>query len=392
MREYDDTDWEKLESKGANTALACVCAGVAAVLVAVVLLFGVAGLRVESDGGSLVIRLGRSGSATGGVEVVFLTPSPLPVYEEGEELPGREIYVRAAPSVVGVICTGYGGSSVGTGMIVKEDGYIVTNHHVVDGASKVTVRFSDGSELPASIVASDYISDIAVIRVEGTGYPVLTLVSSGNVVTGDRVYAIGNPLGMNLQNTMTDGMISAVNRDITLEDRSRGTITMTVLQTNCAVNPGNSGGPLLNSRAQVIGVVSSKVMSNYSSSVEGLGFAIPTDNALPIINSILEHGYVKGRPMIGITASQNQLTKEQAAILGIPEGVLLDSVERNSDAWRKGVREGDVVTAINGETVKTVSDINRIKNRYLAGDTIELTFFRQGGYTTVEITLMEEAR
>ena len=309
----------------------------------------------------------------------------------GEIMRAEDVYAKAAPGVVGILSLMDRSGATGSGMILREDGYILTNHHVVEDARSVTVILTDGTELDARIIGSDFLSDIAVLKVDRTGLPTVELGSSDAMVTGAKCYAIGNPLGMEFQNTFTDGMISAINRDITLNDPYRGDVSMTVLQTNCAVNPGNSGGPLLNDRGQVIGIVSSKIMGDYfTSTVEGLGFAIPVDTAIPIINSLIEHGRVVGRPRIGIIASPTQLDEQQAADLNLPLGVVIGEVERGFDAYRKGLQIGDIITHVEGEEVRTVAEINQIKNRFRAGDTLTLTVYRQGTVMEFQIILGED--
>lgn len=369
----------------------CLALPLSCLLVCLIVL-SATGISIDrADNGTLRLWLGPESTMRPVVTAVPTAPaavSPLPAsLPPGGELSAEQVYQKVAPSVVGILSSSSYGESSGSGMVLEEDGYILTNHHVVTGADDITVVLPDGEELEAKLIGSDYLTDIAVLKVERTGLPAIELGNSEAMTTGAKCYAIGNPLGMTLQNTFTDGMISAINRDIVLSDDARGEIMMTVLQTNCAVNPGNSGGPLLNRQGQVIGIVSSKIMGDYYTSVEGLGFAIPMDTAVPIINSLIAYGYVKGRPMIGITPSATQLDEQTAAEWGVPLGVAIGDVDSRSDAYRKGIRKGDIVTHVNDEEVSSVLDINRIKNRFKAGDTLKLTVYSKGTIQDIDVVL-----
>jgi serine protease Do len=386
-----------LERRRSGRVLLSCCIALVVSLILGMAAFSILGVHMDrAENGVLRFWIGPAPAV---VITAAPAPSPLAVTETpsaaappaGEGMRAEDIYSKAAPGVVGVLSEMNRSGATGTGMVIREDGYILTNHHVVDEAHTITVVLPDGTELEARLIGSDYLSDIAVLKVSRTGLSIVELGSSDVMVTGAKCYAIGNPLGMELQNTFTDGMISAINRDIVISDPRYGEISMTVLQTNCAVNPGNSGGPLLNDQGQVIGIVSSKIMGDFTSTVEGLGFAIPVDTAIPIINSLIEHGYVKGRPVIGITASATQLDERTAADLNLPLGVVIDDVTRSSDAYRQGIRKGDIITHVNGEEVATVVEINRIKNRFKAGDTITLTIYSQGTIRDVDVLLGDAA-
>ena len=203
---------------------------------------------------------------------------------------------------------------------------------------------------------------------------------------GDTVVAIGDPLGVTLRGTMTDGIISAINRDLTVNDR-----TMTLIQTNAALNNGNSGGPLINCYGQVIGINTMKMSNYYSSaaSVEGIGFAIPIDTAKPIIDELIEKGYVSGRPAIGIDGET--LPATYRIYYRLPEGIYVTRVYASSDAAAKGISEGDIITAINDTQVSSMDQLNVVKNQFSAGDTVTLTVYRSGNYYTVEVILMDRA-
>lgn len=213
------------------------------------------------------------------------------------------IVKKVTPSVVGISSEFQGGSGTGTGIIMSADGYIITNAHVVSESmqgsttrsSKVTVVLSDGTEYTATIIGCDSSTDLAVIKIEEDNLIPAEFGDSNDLEVGELAIAIGNPLGLELSSTVTGGMISALNRNITIEDKE-----MTLIQTDAAINPGNSGGPLVNSYGQVVGINSAKISSG---DVEGLGFAIPIDSAIPIVNDLIKNGYVPGRPLIGITGS-----------------------------------------------------------------------------------------
>ena len=316
---------------------------------------------------------------------IVTVPTPSPALKEpGEALTFNEIYKKAVPSVTVVIAEAAYSSGSGTGIILSEDGYIITNYHVVEYAGEVTVILHNGAEYAADIVGSDRISDLAVLKIKASGLSPAEFGDSDAVEHGDPVAAIGNPLGVDLRNTITTGVVSGVNRGITLED-AYGDITMTVLQTNCAVNPGNSGGPLLNQYGQVVGIISSKIMGSMMGSVEGLGFAIPSNTAAPLAAQLIEHGYIKGRPALGITVDLSY-----TPIYDMPPGIRVTGVNEDSDAYAKGLRPRDIVTHINGVAVSSISEVNDIKNGHTAGDTLRLTVYRLGEILFFDVVLMEE--
>ncbi|MBE6992562.1 MAG: PDZ domain-containing protein [Ruminococcaceae bacterium] len=295
----------------------------------------------------------------------------------------QDIYKKVEPSVVGVLCESHNRSSTGTGIIMSEDGYIITNCHVISGAQEITVELSNGEILGAIIVGADELSDLAVIKINATGLPAAEFGDSDLLMVGDEVSAIGNPLGLELKGTLTNGIISAINRDIETDGR-----TLTLIQTNAALNEGNSGGPLINSSGQVIGVNTMKLYSAFSN-VEGLGFAIPISLAKPIIDELIDTGYVSGRPAIGITGSD--VSDKASAYYRIPNGVLVNSVQFSSDAYAKGMEAGDVIVQINGVEITSMDELNGIKNNYHAGDTITLTVYRNGELMDFDIVLMDAA-
>ena len=306
--------------------------------------------------------------------------------DEEDALCLQDIYSSVIDSVVSISSMTSSGTSSGTGIIMSSDGYVITNHHVITGALVISVLTNDNQEFEAALVGSDEMSDLAVLKIDARGLQAAEFGDSSKLRVGDSVVAIGDPLGVQLRGTMTNGIISAINRDLTVGDR-----TMTLIQTNAALNNGNSGGPLINCYGQVIGINTVKMSSYYSASatVEGLGFAIPISVAKPIIDELIENGYVAGRPAIGI--SGDSLPSYYRTYYRLPEGVYVTSVNEGSDAKAKGIREGDIVTAINGERISSIDELNTVKNQYAAGDEVTLTIYRSGAYYEVTVTLVDQA-
>ena len=298
----------------------------------------------------------------------------------------QDIYSSVIDSVVSISSMTSSGTSSGTGIIMSPDGYVITNHHVITGALVISVLTNDNQEYEAALVGSDEMSDLAVLKIDARGLQAAEFGDSSKLRVGDSVVAIGDPLGVQLRGTMTNGIISAINRDLTVGDR-----TMTLIQTNAALNNGNSGGPLINCYGQVIGINTVKMSSYYTAtaSVEGLGFAIPISVAKPIIDELIENGYVAGRPAIGI--SGDSLPSYYRTYYRLPDGVYVTSVNEGSDAKAKGIREGDIVTAINGEKICSIDELNTVKNQYAAGDEVTLTVNRSGTYYEVTVTLVDQA-
>ncbi len=320
--------------------------------------------------------------------------------QTGAHLTVPQIAQKCSPSAVGIVVEietnssynfGFGFSipssgvstAIGSGFILNSDGYIITNHHVIESADKITVMLNDKTELEATLVGSDSLSDIAVLKVEPKDDIPLIPMEMGNsdeLVVGEAVVAIGCPAGIEYMGTVTDGIVSAINRDIKITD-SYGRVqkTMTLIQTNATINKGNSGGPLINSRGQVIGINTLKLTSQY----EGIGFSIPINGAMAIINQLIEHGevierteedFASGSGVIGISGSA--VSAAEAEQYGIPEGVLVFQIDKNSSAAKAGLRRGDIITAYNGKEVKTVQDINDLKSQNRAGETVTVTIYR----------------
>ena len=298
-----------------------------------------------------------------------------------EELSLQEIYDAVAPSVVGIRAENDTGSSWGSGVIFDPDGYILTNDHIIDTMDSATVSLSDGTTLEASLVAHDSQSDLAILKVDAEGLPAAAFGDSSQLSTGDRVVAIGNPLGETFQGTMTDGIVSAISREVRYQGHS-----MTVLQTNAAINEGNSGGPLINMYGQVIGITNMKMFSYYST-IEGIGFAIPTTVVADIVNQLLETGYVAGRTTVGITVGS--IPDNVAEYYDLPTGVYVSDVVPGSGAEEAGIQPGDLITQAEGEPVSSIDELNAIKDQFGPGDSLHLTIYRDGQTREVTVVLTE---
>ena len=322
--------------------------------------------------------------------VTYIERAALPIaYEQvlnpvsGEELTLQELYERCSPSIVAI--TGYQKGVIGyvwgTGVILSEDGLILTNAHVVEDCYSVTVTLFDDREFEATLVGADVVSDLALLKLEAEGLPAAELGESGTLQVGDRVAAIGNPLGSSFRNTLTDGIISAIDRNVRVKGRQ-----MALLQTNTAINEGNSGGALFNMYGQVVGVTNMKMMSAYSS-IEGIGFAIPSATVREVVNSLVQHGEVRGRPAIGITVGA--IPENVKTEYALPDGLYISAVTSGTDAEAKGIRPGDVLTAVNGTPVKTTGEVNDIKNALQVGDTMRVSIWRDGEELEIDVILMD---
>lgn len=333
----------------------------------------------------------------------------------GKVMETEDIVDKLLPSVVGIeskftvtgmsnnngFFFGFGGSSqpseykatgTGTGVVLTEDGYIVTNAHVIydseNGGGKadsVSVILDDDESYDAEIIGYDTDCDIAVLKIEAKGLTAAEFGDSDSLRLGESVIAIGNPLGFDLKDTVTGGMISGLDRNITINDKA-----MTLIQTDAAINSGNSGGPLINKYGQVIGINSSKMSSSWGSneaSIEGIGFAIPSNEVSDIVDDIMEYGYVTGKPQLGISCQD--VTQSISQMYDMPVGVYVISVTEDSAADKAGLQKGDIITAIDGDEVTTTEELNAKKNKHSAGDEVELTISRDGKEEKVTVTLDE---
>ena len=268
----------------------------------------------------------------------------------------------------------------GSGFFITKDGYILTNYHVIEGASTVKVTAYDGTTYDAAVIGGDEDYDIAVIKVEGTNFQPVVIGKSGSVQIGETVAAVGNPLG-ELTFSMSQGIVSCVNRAINVDGKP-----FNMIQVDCSINPGNSGGPLFNSYGEVIGIVSAKYSSYSNTTVEGIGFAIPIDDVLAMVKDIMTNGYVTNKAYIGITPQTMNAQMAQQFRYDVTQGVFVCSVEEGSAAEKAGLRMGDVITKIDDKTITSYEDLVAAKKSYSAGDTATFTIYREGKTQTVELT------
>ena len=322
-------------------------------------------------------------------------PTPAAAVSSGSVMSLAQIYELACQQVVGISTevtyqNFFGMSSsaavTGSGFILSADGYILTNYHVIEYAHKggyaVTVMLHDGTRYDASIVGTEESNDIAVLKIDATGLTPVRLGDSDALSVGDEVHAVGNPLG-ELEFSMTNSHVSALDRVITT-DSSGDAISM--FQIDAAVNSGNSGGPVYNSRGEVIGVVTAK----YSSTgVEGLGFAIPVNDAARIADDLITKGYVTGKAYMGIILETSEQYQWYAQYKGLPAGACVKSVEKGSCAEKAGIRADDIIVRVGGETVESYSDLRQALKKFSAGETTEIEVYRGDGSVTLTITFDE---
>lgn len=291
------------------------------------------------------------------------------------------VEITTEVTVTGTRMTQYISEGAGSGVIVSSDGYIVTNAHVIEDASKITVTLKDGTSYEAAIVGSDSKTDIAVLKIDADGLTPVIYGSSADISVGDTAIVIGNPLGQ-LGGTVTTGIISALDREITIDDE-----VMTLLQTDAAVNPGNSGGGLFNIYGELVGIVNAK---SSGEDVEGLGFAIPIDLVKSVIEDIIEYGYVTGRVDIGLTFIDITDSFTAMSYRVSEYGVYILKVEEGSNAEKEGLTAGLIVTAVNGTAIESVSDINAVTSKLSIGDTLSVTVQNGSKTKTYDYTLVED--
>lgn len=298
--------------------------------------------------------------------------------DHGEALTAQEVYRQVNPSVVRVMVQVGSKASLGTGVIFTEDGYILTNYHVVEGGSDCYIALDTGASYQASYVAGDPVNDLAVLKVDARDLPAAEFGDSEDLEVGDTVYAIGNPLGYELWGTMTDGIVSAVDRNVTVDGR-----TMTLIQTNAALNSGNSGGPLINEYGQVVGLNVIKMSSSYFS-IEGLGFAIPSATMDRVVDDLLASGETQLQPVLGLSvlleATQLSETESGLEVVEVTEGLAAD---------RAGVRVGDYVLAADGYPLETSKDLLWVRRQKRIGDELTMTLWRDGEILEVTLSLRE---
>lgn len=295
----------------------------------------------------------------------------------------QEIYQQVSPSVVSITALLPMGSSQGTGVVMTADGYIITNAHVIEGAFRADVSLEDGRSFEAKLVGSDETTDLAVLKIEADDLTPAVFGDSDQMVVGDTVVAIGNPMGEQLRGTMTDGILSAINRDMEVDGN-----TMTLLQTTAALNTGNSGGALVNDQGQVIGITNMKLISNVSdNTLEGLGFAIPTTTVKTVVDALIADGVVTGRPTLGVTVRAMYDFEQEE--YGVDQGLLVVSITAGSGADGK-LEEGDVLLTANGADLHTIDDLMAVRDELQAGDSIDFQVRRGEDTLTVTVELMEQ--
>lgn len=310
--------------------------------------------------------------------------------DTSKRMTASELYGKYVNSTVGIktsVTTNYfgyttQGAASGSGFIISKDGYIVTNYHVIEDADSVKVSCYDGTEYDAEIVGSDKSNDLAVLKIDASGLTPVVLGSSDDLKIGDDVVAIGNPLG-ELTFSLTSGVVSALDRTITTEKA-----TMNLIQTDCSINSGNSGGALFNMYGEVVGITNAKYSSNGTgeASIDNIAFAIPIDSVRQIINSIIENGYVM-KPFIGVSLKDVSADSQEA---GIPKGAQVEIVNDDSPAAKAGLQVGDVITAIDGKAVESSNDLVAAVKKQKAGDVVKLSVYRKGDNIEISVTVSEK--
>lgn len=393
MKKYPYTDstdiiiyeGKKKKEKKSKTWLACLSSAVAAsLLTGTVFTAGAVKYLKPTAGGQ------NASASFGSADTLNLSTTSL-----SGELSVTEIAKKVGPSCVGVInktkvtpqryydpFTGryYYTSDPnsdelqeqgsGSGIIIRSDGYIVTNQHVIDGATAITVIMNTGDEYEATLIGEDSKSDLAVLKIDKTDLPAAELGNSDEIEVGELAVAIGNPLGQELAGSVTAGVISAVNRKMTVDNKSYN-----LVQTDAAINPGNSGGALVNKRGQVIGINTIKLSST---EVEGIGFAIAISEAKPIIDDLINNGYVSGRPLVGISVSENR------------NGLTVEQIVEGSGAEKAGLKIGDLIVKADGKSIKKSSELNEIRDEKKPNEKLTLTVIRDGEVKDIEVVLGED--
>ena len=339
---------------------------------------------------------GFCGSAIG--NAVFSSGSGTTVYEgkrpstvvntsevdTSKKMTAAEVYAANVNSTVGIttqVTTNFWGyttqsAASGSGFILTADGYLLTNYHVIESASSIKATLYNGKSYDATLIGYDESNDIAVLKIDAEGLTPVTLGDSDNLNVGDDVIAIGNPLG-ELTFSLTSGSVSALNREVTLSSN----VTMNLIQTDCAINSGNSGGALFNLYGEVVGITNAKYSGSSGSgaSIDNIGFAIPINSVRSIVDSIIEKGYVT-KPYIGVMVSD---VGEESTKYGLPEGAAVVSVTEGGPAEKAGIKANDIITEVNGKAISGKSDLSAVISEHAAGDKLTLSIYRQG--VTVEI-------
>ena len=344
---------------------------------------------IFSDMTSSTASTGGNPAASQGASIpsdqVQMELSPVPGQVDNVPQTGglglQAIYDKNIPSVVSITCTFTNGSGSGTGVVLSQNGYLVTNAHVVSGARSIQVLLTDGRTFSAQLVGADSLSDLAVLYVNATDLIPAEFGDSSQIRVGDAVVAIGDPLGVSFRGTMTDGIVSAINRDVETNGR-----TMTLIQTNAALNSGNSGGPLINCHGQVIGINTMKIGTFADDAgVEGLGFAIPSSTVKEIVDQLIAQGYVSGRPTLPLEGEWVPAFNQQ--FWGMPAGLYITKAPSDS-----GIRAKDILLSVDGVRVTNDEELNKVLYSHQSGDTVTLIFYRNGRQYSVDFTLEEAGR
>ena len=310
--------------------------------------------------------------------------------DTGKLMTPAEVYAANVNSTVGIttsVTTNFWGfqttsAASGSGFILTGDGYVLTNYHVIESSNSISVTLYDGKSYDAVLIGYDESSDIAVLKIDAEGLTPVVLGDSDNLNVGDSVVAIGNPLG-ELTFSLTSGAVSALNREITLSN----SVTMNLIQTDCAINSGNSGGALFNLYGEVIGITNAKYSGSGSgASIDNIGFAIPINHVRGIVESIIENGYV-AKPYIGVAVSD---VSEETMSYGLPAGAAVKAVSEDSPAEKAGLQVNDIITAVNGKEISGRTGLSEAVSAASVGDTLTLTVYRQGNTISVDVTVGEQ--
>ena len=355
----------------------------------VIALMLVAALLGGALGAGGVLLLAPSGSGSSSQVLKGERPSTVidvATIDTSKQMSPSEVYAQNVASTVGIttsVTTNYFGftttsAAAGSGFVLSDDGYILTNYHVVEDSTSIKVRMYDGSSYDAQLIGYDESNDIAVLKVDAENLSPVVLGDSGNLNVGDNVLAIGNPLG-ELTFSLTAGVVSALDREVTLS----GNVTMELIQTDCAINSGNSGGALFNLYGEVIGITNAKYSSSGSgASIDNIGFAIPINSVMNIVESIIEKGYI-AKPYIGVSVTS---VSSETQSYGLPKGAAVKAISEDSPAEKAGLQINDIITEANGTTIESSDDLVRLVGDLYNGAELKLTVYRQG--ETVEITVI----